>query len=322
MKRHWNTYSDYLAEKYGGRRVYRVSVDAGLSCPNRDALGRGGCAFCDGTGGTAVHLRPQEKDLKESQSLLLKPESDIAAQIDRGLKYIRYRYKAELAMLYFQSWSNTNAPAGRLKKLYDMALERADFVSLIVSTRPDLLSDEVLDLLASYRTDKREVWVEAGLQSADDDTLRRLGRGHDAACFADAAQRIHAHGLKLCTHMMILPCYENLEKSIETIRFINRCASDAVKIHNLCLTRGTRLLDDYKSLGCYPVLSLERFVHTAAVLLAHLDRSVVVERLMSEMTASRLVNPLHFPDKRDVLELVDLYMENRGWQQGCLSDSI
>ena len=178
MTRHWNTYSGYLKEKYGAP-VYRVSVDAGLSCPNRRSDGSGGCIYCDGTGASAVHLRVEEKDKASSSALLLGRCEDIRTQIDSGLRYIRWRYKSRLAMLYFQSWSNTYAPVPVLRKLYDEALAQYPFVSLIVSTRPDLLCDDVVALLASYRTEERDVWVELGLQSASDSTLEALKRGHD-----------------------------------------------------------------------------------------------------------------------------------------------
>lgn len=317
MKRPWNAYSDYLVSRYG-QRVYRVSVDAGLSCPNRDAAGRGGCAFCDGTGARAVHLREEERDLEKADGILLTDKCDIAGQIERGLAYIRRRYRSRLAMLYFQSWSNTNAPVERLKTIYDRALLHHDFVSLIVSTRPDLVPDQVCDLLASYITPDRDVWVELGLQSADDRTLSLLGRGHDCASYAAAAERLRSRGIKVCTHLMILPCYEGAGAAAASARLVSECGTDAVKIHNLSLCNGTRLLDDYRTLGCYPVLSLRRHVETVALMLANLDPRIIVERLLSEMTSQRCVNPRHFPDKREVLKQIAAYMEARGWVQGCL----
>ena len=317
MTRHWNTYSGYLKEKYGAP-VYRVSVDAGLSCPNRRSDGTGGCIYCDGTGASAVHLRVEEKDKASSSALLLGRCEDIRTQIDSGLRYIRWRYKSRLAMLYFQSWSNTYAPVPVLRKLYDEALAQYPFVSLIVSTRPDLLCDDVVALLASYRTEERDVWVELGLQSASDSTLEALKRGHDVNCFIDAHARLKAAGIKVCTHVMMLPFIERREDMIDTIRLVNDSGSDAVKIHNLCLTRGTRLLEDYACYGCYAGWSVRRHVETTALLLAYLDRNIIVERLLTEMTKARLVYPSHYLDKRDILEMIDSYMESRSWTQGCL----
>lgn len=317
MNRPWLSWSDCLVRKYG-KRVYKVAVDAALSCPNRSADGSGGCAFCDGTGAVAVHLRDGDRQKKTSDDILLGRCEDIESQIDRGLRYIRYRYRSELAMLYFQSWSNTNAPARKLKEIYDRALSCAPFVSLIVSTRPDLLPDDTVDLLASYITPEREVWVELGLQSASDRTLEMLGRGHDVACYIDAVSRLKKVGIRVCTHMMILPCLETVSDSLSTIRLINSVKSDAVKIHNLSLVRGTRLLDWYRDFGCWPTLSLRRLVETDARLLASLSPGIMVERLVSEMPDQRLVNPVHFPDKREILDMIASFMNGKGWVQGSL----
>lgn len=317
--RRWNTYSGYLHACYG-QKVYRVGVDAHLSCPNRDGLGRGGCSFCDGTGAVAVHLRTGERDVASS-SILLHDRRTIEEQIEAGLRFIRYRYHSTLAMLYFQAWSNTNAEVEVLKDLYDRGLSCHDFVSLIVSTRPDLVGDDVVSLLSSYITPQRDVWVELGLQSASDETLERIGRGHDAACYVDAVKRLREVGIRVCTHVMLVTAYEGREEALETIRLVNRVHSDAVKIHDLCLTRGTRLLDDYRDLGCLPCASLRRHVEDVSFLLAHLEGDVIVERLLTEMTSQRLVHPRHFPDKRDVLAMIDAHMEARGWVQGCLAAS-
>lgn len=318
--RRWNTYSGYLHARYG-QKVYRVGVDAHLSCPNRDGLGRGGCSFCDGTGAVAVHLRTGERDVASSSSILLHDRRTIEEQIEAGLRFIRYRYHSTLAMLYFQAWSNTNAPVEVLKGLYDRGLSCHDFVSLIVSTRPDLVGDDVVSLLSSYITPQRDVWVELGLQSASDKTLERIARGHDVACYVDAVKRLREAGIRVCTHVMLVTAYEGREEALETIRLVNRVHSDAVKIHDLCLVRGTRLLDDYRDLGCLPCASLRRHVEDVSFLLAHLDRNVIVERLLTEMTSQRLVHPRHFPDKRDVLAMIDAHMEARGWVQGCLAAS-
>lgn len=320
MTRRWNAYSQYLQRRYG-QRVYRVGVDAHLSCPNRDAQGHGGCSFCDGTGAVAVHLRTGERDTDSSSSILLHDRRTIEEQIEAGLRFIRYRYHSTLAMLYFQAWSNTNAPVEVLKDLYDRGLSCHDFVSLIVSTRPDLVADDVVSLLSSYITPQRDVWVELGLQSASDETLKRIGRGHDVACYVDAVSRLRDAGIRVCTHVMLVTAYEGRQEALETIRLVNRVHSDAVKIHDLCLTRGTRLLDDYRDLGCLPCASLRRHVEDVSFLLAHLEGDVIVERLLTEMTNQRLVYPRHFPDKRDVLAMIDAHMEARGWVQGCLAAS-
>ena len=170
----WNNYREYLLEKYG-TSLYRVGVDGGFSCPNRTKEREGGCTFCDGTGSIAVYQRTSESafrhdssfDEEVSEEVLLRFQS-IENQIKKGLEFIHRRYKAKLAALYFQSWTNTCDSTENLKRIYDLALSCGDFSQFIVSTRPDCVGEDVADLLSQYITPEREVWVELGLQSASD----------------------------------------------------------------------------------------------------------------------------------------------------------
>ena len=182
----FRSYGSYLTEKYG-KRAYRVGVDAGFSCPNREN-GRGGfgCAFCDEAGSRAAYIRNDNGSYPESDAF--KPcglpgyppgysAEAVRSQIDRGIAFLRRRYRAEVFLLYFQAYSGTYAPPEILKRIYDDALAAASFSELIVSTRPDCLDGEKADLLASYRRPDFDVWCETGLQTVHDKTLLAVRRG-------------------------------------------------------------------------------------------------------------------------------------------------
>lgn len=313
----WYTHSEYLRSRWG-ESVYRIGVDAGFSCPNRNPDRSGGCIYCDGTGAVAVYQRGEEKSGERAESALLKRLDSIEEQIERGKRFIRYRYRAKRASLYFQSWSNTFAPVEKLRRIYDHALSLGPFCELVVSTRPDLLSDEVCELLAGYKGPEREVWVEVGLQSASDRTLERVNRGHDRECYIEAIERLHRHGLKVCTHLLLLPAFDTRSTYLEGIGLLNTLSVEAVKIHNLHITYRTELEREFLEEGCIAPSSVRRHVEDVSLMLAHLHPECVVERLMCETTRARLVYPRHFPDKRDILSMIADEMSKNGWKQGSL----
>lgn len=302
-------------EEHFHRKIYKIGIDASFSCPHRDADGKGGCIFCDGSGSVSVYQRGEEKEGRAERERCRLESID--GQIRRGMEFVSRRYKADAA-LYFQAWSNTYAPVPVLKAVYDHALSLGSFPLLIISTRPDCITDEIAALLSSYQDGSREVWVELGLQSADDETLRRINRGHDTACFINAVKILKRHGLRVSAHLMVLPSFDTLEAELKGIRLINELGIDGVKIHNLHILRGTVLEKEYLEDGCITTSSVRRHVERVSYMLASLSPEVVIERLLSESTRARLVYPDYFPDKRDILAMISSYMEQRGWKQGSL----
>jgi len=199
----YRDFNTYLRELFGCR-VQKITVDAGLTCPNRDGtLGRSGCIYCNARGsGTGAHARGLS----------------ITEQIRSSHRYVARRYKARKFLVYFQSFSNTYAPLDLLRRIYDEALAAVDdIVGLSIGTRPDCVDDGVLSLLGGYALD-RLVWVEYGLQSAHDDTLRRIHRGHDFACFRRAVAETRGRGIRICAHVILGLPGEGRAEMMETAR--------------------------------------------------------------------------------------------------------
>lgn len=324
MYTRWNTYSSYLKKKYGVP-VYRIGVDAGFSCPNRDESRHGGCAFCDGTGSIAVYQRSAESGYRRSADYdaakadtILPRLLSMREQIARGEEFLRRRYKAERFILDFQSWTNTYDTPENLRRIYDEGLSQMDAAELIVSTRPDTVPEPVLDLLSSYITPERDVWVEFGLQSASDETLQIIRRGHSVAVYADAVERAREHGLKVSTHVILGLPGEGRDEFIKTAECVNAVHSDAVKVHNLHITGGTALQDEYLS-GNITVMSEERTLEATELFLRHLDGDIIIERLVSETPYHRLLAPRVFPDKSKFLRHLEERMERNGTRQGDLA---
>lgn len=321
MYSHWRTYSSYLKDKYG-TSVYRIGVDGGFSCPNRDKNRHGGCAFCDGTGSIAVYQRTAESGYrrtaafdKERADTILPRLLSIREQIERGMAFLKRRYGATLFSLSFQSWTNTYDSPENLKRIYDEALAVHPFKELLISTRPDTVPEDVLSLLESYITPERDVWVEFGLQSANDRTLQNINRGHDLASYMEATERAHSHNLKVATHVILGLPGEGREDFIKTAKAVNESGAEAVKIHNLHITGGTALADDYLS-GTLTVMSEERTLESTELFLRHLREDIIIERLISETPYHRLLAPRVFPDKSKFLRRLEERMERNGSRQG------
>lgn len=319
----WNNYREYLLNKYG-TSLYRVGVDGGFSCPNRTKERQGGCTFCDGTGSIAVYQRTSESAFRHdssfdegvSEEVLLRFQS-IENQIKKGLEFIHRRYKAKLAALYFQSWTNTYDSADNLKHIYDMALSCGDFSEFIVSTRPDCVEDDVADLLAGYITEDREVWVELGLQSASDETLRRINRGHTLSDYIKCMERLHKRGIKVCTHVILGLPGEEREDFIETAKVLNKVGSEGVKIHNLHIPGGTNMAEEYLE-GEITSWSTERYMNEVEYFLRLLNPEMIIERLVCETPSHRLMAPRHFMDKSLFLRTLNDKMEKDNTRQGDL----
>src|SRR5262245_47748214 len=215
--RRYYPFSRFLRQRFGAR-VYRVTLDAGFTCPNVDgAVAVGGCVYCD------------NRSFSPNRRL---PRTGVREQVRRGVAILQERYRADRFLAYFQAATNTYAPVAKLRRLYDEALDHPQIVGLAVGTRPDTVPDEVLDLLERYARD-RYVCLELGLQSIHDCSLDWMNRGHHFDAFVDAVRRCQGRGLDLCAHVILGLPGESREDMLATADALTALPVQAVKIHNL-----------------------------------------------------------------------------------------
>lgn len=281
----YRTLSDALQERFGCK-VYKLSLDAGLSCPNRDGTcGTGGCIFCDGAGAFAAA-----------------PTDSVASQLEQAKRRVAAKAKNARYIAYFQSFTNTYAPVETLETLFTQAMEPEDVVALSIATRPDCLPPEVLDLLDQLNR-RKPVWIELGLQTIHPETARYIRRGYALSCFDRAVSELKARNLEVIVHMILGLPGETEADMIETARYIGRSGADGIKLHLLHILQGTDLAEEYLA-GRVPVLSLEQYVYLLERCLAVLPPHMVVHRLTGDGAKKDLLAPLWSGDKKRVLNTI------------------
>lgn len=296
----YRDFNTYLKDIFG-ERVQKISLDAGLGCPNRDGtISKGGCIYCNTLGsGTGAMIRGHQS---------------IDEQVTQGRRFAEQRYGAKKFIAYFQSFTNTYASPEELKSLYDQSLRHPGMVGLSVGTRPDCVNEDVLRLLSSYRKDYK-VWIEYGLQSAHDTTLYRINRGHDAACFERSVVMADIHGLEVCSHVILGLPGETHDMMLDTARFLSGLPVKGVKIHLLYVVRGTPLATLYKK-GIYRCLERETYLDLVVDFLELLPPDMVIHRLTGDPVHEELVAPLWALDKTENLNLIRRKLERRNTWQG------
>ena len=296
-----NRYRDLntsLREHFGCR-VQKITLDAGLTCPNRDGtVGVGGCIYCNARGsGTG-----------------LSRHYSITQQLERGKERLRRRYKANKFIAYFQSFCNTYADPQQLERLYFEALAVEDVVGLAIGTRPDCVPDSVLDVLAELNQ-QTYLWVEYGLQSIHNRTLQLINRGHDFATFVDAVERSRRQGLNICVHVILGLPDENKADMLATARVLGKLDIQGIKIHLLYIIHDTVLAELYQR-GEYRCLSRQEYVDIVCEFLALLPPQVVIHRLTGDPHPHELLAPKWALDKHTNLRAVRDTLENRDLWQG------
>lgn len=271
---HINTFGQYLLHRHG-ERVHKLALNASFTCPNRDgSIGRGGCTFCNN-----ASFNPQGRH----------PPS-VAQQIAAGRAVLAKRTGAKKFLAYFQAYTNTYAALEILKPLYGQALAEPDVVGLSVGTRPDCVPDAVLDLLANYRDQGYEIWLELGLQSSFDHTLHRVNRGHGFAEYADTVQRAHARQLPVCTHLIAGLPGEQTTHSRTTLQRVLELGVEGLKLHPLHVVRGTQLANEWRR-GEYQPLTLDEYVELAVDLIRHTPPDVTFHRVTATAAPEILLAP-------------------------------
>ena len=283
----YKTANDYYKEKFGCK-VYKLSLDGGFTCPNRDgSISTGGCIFCSALGGGefAEH------------------GADIPTQLENAQKRVAAKIKNGKYIAYFQSFTNTYAPYDRLKKLYYEAIAPDYIVGLNIATRPDCLPDETVALLKELNRIK-PVTVELGLQTADDTVAAYINRGYPTATYADAVARVKSAGLEVITHIIIgLP----KDDPVATTQYVVSCGTDGVKFHLLHILKNTRLADAYAA-GRIQPLSLEEYAAILKDCISRLSPQTVVHRITGDGAKRDLLAPLWSADKKKTLNYLNRYL--------------
>ena len=296
---HVHTFGQYMLHRHG-RRVHKIALDAGLTCPNRDgSKGRGGCTFCNN-----VSFSPYARQHKP-----------IAEQLSSGRAAIALRTRAQRYIAYFQAYTNTYADVDYLDSLYRSALSAPDIIGISVGTRPDCVPDAVLDLLASYQQQGYDVWLELGLQSAFDETLTRINRGHDLASYRLAVRAARQRGIRVCTHLIIgLPGEgdEHYHASLDTVL---EFGVDGLKLHPLHVVRGTHLANQWRKQE-YTPLSQPHYCRIAADLIERTPEHIVFHRVTGTAASNILLAPDWCAGKWNVLNGITAEFERRHRHQG------
>lgn len=297
----YNQYSAHLKNKFGVK-VYKITLDAGFSCPNRDGtISTGGCIFCDEGG-----------SFSQSHSKLLSVE----AQIEQGISTLSARFKAQKFMSYFQAYSNTYKPVKELEKIYNSALSNKDIVGISIGTRPDCVDEDKLNLIAGYKNDYY-TWVEYGLQSIHDRTLKWINRGHNFDCFLRAYEKTKEKGINICVHV-ILGMQENYDEMMQTAQKLAELDVDGVKIHMLCALEGTKLAAIYNR-GEIDFMTEDDYVQTVCDFLEYLPPHTTIHRLAGNGLKSELIAPQWLGAKFDCLNKIDREFLRRNSYQGIKS---
>ena len=283
----YKTANEYYQEKFGCK-VYKLSLDGGFTCPNRDGrVSTGGCIFCSALGGGEFAERG----------------TDIAGQLEKAKRRVEGKIKTGEYIAYFQSFTNTYAPTERLKKLFSEAIAPDYILGLNIATRPDCLPEDTVQLLQELNQVK-PVTVELGLQTADDKVAEDINRGDQTAVYQDTVSRLKSAGLEVVTHIIIgLPA----DDPVRTTKFAVDCGTDGVKFHLLHILKNTRLAKEYEA-GRVKALSLEEYAEILKKCIGVLPPETVVHRITGDGAKKDLIAPLWSADKKKTLNFLHKYL--------------
>lgn len=278
------TFNEHCKERFGCK-VYKLSLDAGFTCPNRDGtLGTGGCIFCNGSGEFAE-------------------KGSVAEQLENAKMRVSQKITNGKYIAYFQAFTNTYAPVERLRWLYWQAIAPEDVVGISIGTRPDCLGDDVVSLLEKLNRQK-PVYVELGLQTVHESTVRYIRRGYDNSVYFDAVKRLKQAGIHVVTHIIIGLPGETPDMAVETTRQAVTAGTDGVKFHLLHVLKGTALEKDYLA-GKFSCLTLEEYAQILKDCIAQLPPETVVHRITGDGAKKDLIAPLWSGDKKRVLNYLN-----------------
>lgn len=291
-----NTLGSYLKEKFG-ESIHKLPLEGGFSCPNRDGrLGRGGCTFCN-----AHSFLPSSPKSIEEQL--------IKNRVSKSKKYLAY----------FQAYTSTYAEFAVLKELYYKAINSVGIVGLCVGTRPDCVSDEVLDLLKEISDKGYEVWLELGLQSAFDETLKAINRHHTFSDYCETVKRAKERNIKVCTHLIIGLPNETLLHNLTTLELVINEGVDALKLHQLHIVEGAIMAKQYQ-MGKIQVLELDEYAQIAAKLIQYTPKEILYERVSASVMDDSLIAPMWSKNRWPPINAIVKILDETGSQGSLIGD--
>lgn len=290
---------DYMLRETFGEKVYKVTLNGGMSCPNRDGkFGSRGCIFCS-AGGSG--------DFAADAAL------SVTEQIDSQIKILSAKRPIHKYIAYFQAYTNTYAPVEYLRKIFTEAVSHPSVVALSIGTRPDCLGEDVLELLDELNK-RKPVWVELGLQTMHERTAAYIRRGYPLSCFEEAVKNLRERGIQVIVHTILGLPGESEADILETMKYLNGKDIQGIKLQLLHVLKGTDLADDYLA-GKFHVYEREEYLNLLIECLEHLDPSIVIHRMTGDGPEKLLIEPLWASRKREVLNLLHHEMKIReSWQ--------
>lgn len=294
----YNSLNNYLRNKFG-KKVYKISIDGGFTCPNRDGkISTGGCIFCSAKG---------SGDFATSKSL------SITQQIEQGKERVRSKTKDNCFIAYFQAFTNTYAPIDVLESKFTEAINHKDIVALSVATRPDCVDEEVLSLLEKLNKIK-PVWVELGLQTIKESSVDYIRRGYENSVYVDTATKLRNIGIEVITHIILGLPNENKLDMLRSVDFACKY-SDGIKLQLLHILKGTDLLKDYEN-SKFNALTMEQYIDILCDAVSIIPKNVIIHRLTGDGDKKILVAPLWSGNKKVVLNTINKTFEERNIIQG------
>ncbi len=291
---------DYALKQRFGEKIYKLTLNGGMSCPNRDGkISFGGCIFCSGGG---------SGEFASSAAL------SIADQIQDAKKRLSGKRPANRYIAYFQAYTNTYGPISHLRKIFTEAIEDPEVVLLSIATRPDCLDDEIISLLAELNK-KKPVWIELGLQTIHEETARFIRRGYPLSIFEEAVEKLHKSGIETVVHVILGLPGETNEMILDTIHYLNRQPIQGIKLQLLHVLAGTDLAAYYETAG-FGVYTEEEYVDLLIDCIEHLKPETVIHRITGDGPKDLLIAPLWSSSKRSVLNHIHHELKVRNSWQG------
>lgn len=295
----YHTWNYHLRNTFG-EKVFKVPLDAGFSCPNRDGkIATGGCTFCSARG---------SGDFAGSR------RDDLVTQFNEIKGRMHQKWPKAKYIGYFQAYTNTYGPVEELREMYELILEQEDVVGLSIATRPDCLPDEVVELLAEINQ-KTYLWVELGLQSVHDKTGELINRAHDYQCYVDGVEKLRQHNIRVCCHIIYGLPQETEEMMLETAHEVSKLDIQGLKIHLLHLMKKTPMVKQYEQ-GLLTLLEKEEYIHLVLRTLEMMNPELIIHRLTGDAPAELLIGPTWSRNKWDVLNSIDKEMKQQNTWQG------